>query len=96
MFVILNFAPDGATIAGLSPCAFLVVIPAKTQILDQVKTNSTSQLFKFFQKLLKCFSGIITSAFVNESIFSSVFPTMFVFYLKDSESEESGLLGSSL
>ena len=94
MFVILNFAPDGATIAGLSPCAFLVVIPAKTQILDQVKTNSTSQFF--FQKLLKCFSGIITSAFVNESIFSSVFPTMFVFYLKDSESEESGLLGSSL
>ena len=70
MSVILNFAPDGATVAGLSPCAFLVVVSAKTQLLNQVKINSTSQLisetFKLFQKLLKSFSGITTFAFVNE------------------------------
>ena len=28
--VILNFAPDEATIAGLPPCAFLVFVSAKT------------------------------------------------------------------
>ena len=53
---ILNFAPDGATIAGLSPSASFVVISAKTQFSDQVKINSTSQLisgiFKLLQKLL--------------------------------------------
>ena len=67
MSVILHFAPNGATIAGLSPCAFLVVISAKTQFLGQVKINSTSQLiigiFKLFQNLLKCFSEVTTFAF---------------------------------
>ena len=42
----------------------LLVISAKTQFLDQVKINSVSQLingiFKAFQKLLICFSGITT------------------------------------
>ena len=59
------FSPLGGTIAGLSPCVFLLVISAKTQFFDQVKINSTSQLisgiFKLFQKLLKCFSGITIS-----------------------------------
>ena len=63
--VILNSNLVGATIAGLLPCTSLTVILAKTQFLDQVKINSTSQLisgiFKPFQKLLKCFSGITTS-----------------------------------
>ena len=100
MSVILNVAPDGATIAGLSPSASFVVISAKTQFLDQVKINSTSQLinglFKLLQKLLNCFSGTPTYAFVNESLSSGVFPTILVLYLKDSELEERGLLGSSL
>ena len=72
---ILNVAPDGATIAG-SASAF-TVISAKTQFLDQVKINSTSQLingiFKALQKLLKYFRGITTFAFVNESLTSGVF-----------------------
>ena len=63
--VILNSSSAGGAIAGLLPCAFLLVISAKAQFLDQVKTNSTSQLisgiFKLLQKLLKCFSGIPTS-----------------------------------
>ena len=96
--VILNFASGGAAIVGSSPYASFVVISAKTQFLDQVKINSTLQLisgiFKLLQKLLKCFSGITTFAFVNES--SCVFPTIFFLYLKDSELEERGLLGSSL
>ena len=54
--VILNFAPDGVTIAGLPSCAFLAVVSVKTKFYDQVKINSTSQLisgiFKLFQKLL--------------------------------------------
>ena len=100
MSVDLNFAPDGATIAGLPSCAFLVVISAKTQFFDQVKINSTSQLisgiFKLLQKLLKYFRGITSFTFVNKSLFSGVFPVILVFYLKDSELEERGLLGSSL
>ena len=40
--VILNSNSAGATIAGLSPCAFLLVTSAKTQFFDQVKINSTS------------------------------------------------------
>ena len=62
--VILNSNPVGATIVGLSPYASLVVISAKTQFFDQNKISSTSQLisgiFKLFQKLIKCFSGIAT------------------------------------
>ena len=73
--VILNVAPDGLTFA---------VISAKTQFLDQVKINSTSQLIngisKLLQKLLKCFSGITTFAFVNESLSSGVFPAIVVLY----------------
>ena len=100
MSVILNVAPDGATIGGLPTCATLTVISAKTQFLDQVKINSTSQLIngisKLFQKLLKCFSGITTFASVNESLSFGVFPIIIVLYLKDSELEERGSLGSSL
>ena len=73
--VILNSNPVGATIAGLSPCAALTVISAKTQFLDQVKINSTSQLisgiFKLLQKLLKCFSGIATSVSFLPTLFAS-------------------------
>ena len=91
MSVILNIAPDGVTFA---------VISAKTQFSDQVKINSTSQLirgiFKLIQKLLKCFNGITTFAFVNESLSSGVFPVILVLYLKDSELEERELLGWSL
>ena len=98
--IILNVAPDGATTAGLLPCASLLVISAKTQFLDQFKINSTSQLIngilKAPQKLLKCFSGITTFAFATESLSSGVFPTIFALYLKDSELKERGLLGSSL
>ena len=82
--VILNAAPDGATIAGSASAS--TVISAKTQFLDQVKINSTSQLIngisKLLQKLRKCFSGITTFAFVNESLFCGVFPAMLVLYLK--------------
>ena len=85
--VILNVAPDGATIAGSTSASS--VISAKTQFLDQIKINSTSQLingiFKALQKLLKCFKGMTTFAFVNELLSSCVFPTIFVLYLKDSE-----------
>ena len=100
MSVILNSNPVHATITGLSPCAALTVISAKTKFLDQVKINSTSQLisgiFKLLQKLLKYFKGIRSFAFVTESLSSLVFPTIFAFYLKDSELEQRGLLGSSL
>ena len=60
--VISNIVSAGGTIAGLLPCAFLLVISAKAQFLDQVKVNSTSQwisgIFKLLQKLLRCFSGV--------------------------------------
>ena len=96
--VILNVAPDGATIAGLAAAS--TVISAKTEFLDQVKIDSTSQLisgiFKTLQKLLKCFSGKTTFAFVKESLSYGIFPTMLILYLKDSELEEKVLLGSSL
>ena len=94
--VILNVAADGATIAGGSSLfpASLVVISAKIQFLVQVKINSTSQLiseiFKFLQKLFKCFSGITTSVFINESLSTGVFPLILVLYLKDSELIERG------
>ena len=95
---ILNAAPDGATIAG-SVSAF-TIISAKTQFLDQIKINPTSQLingiFKALQKSLKCFSGITTFTLVNESLSFGVFPTILVLYLKDSKLREKGLLGSSL
>ena len=77
MLVILNVAPDGATIVGLPPSGSLAVISAKTQFFDQVKISSTSQLisgiFKVLRKLLKCFGGITTSAFVNESFHLAFF-----------------------
>ena len=96
--VILNVEPDGATIAESASAS--TVISAKTQFLDQVKINSTSHLingiFKPLQKLLKCFSGITTFAFVNESLSSGAFPTILVLYLKDSELKERGSFGSSL
>ena len=75
MSVILNSNPVGATIAGLSPCAALTVISGKTNFQDQIKINSTSQLisgiFKLFQKLLKCFSGIKTSVSFLQTLFAS-------------------------
>ena len=98
--VFFNVVADGATIAESPPCAALTVISAKTQFLDQFKINSTSQLisgiFKLLQKLLKCFSGVTTFAFVNESLSFGVFPTILALYLKDSGLEERGLLDSSL
>ena len=106
MPVILNFAPDEATIAELPSCAFLVVISAKTQFLDQVKVNCTSHLisgiFKLLQKLFKCLRSskyllVLTSfRFVSKSLFSGVFSVIIVLYLKDSELEERRLLHSSL
>ena len=75
MSVISNVISAGGTIAGLLPCAFLLVISAKTQFLDQVKINSTSQLisgiFKLLQKLLKCFSGITTLVSFLSTLFAS-------------------------
>ena len=108
--VILNSNPVGPTIAGLSPSASLSIISTKTQLLDQVKINSTSQLisgiFKLLQKLRKTFSGITTSVSFLPTLFPSypasptptlyVSPVMLVLYLKDSESEERISLGSSL
>ena len=95
---ILNVAPDGATIAS-SALAF-TVISAKTQFLEQVKINSSSQLingiFKPLQKLLKCFSWIKIFAFVNESLSSGIFPAILALYLKDSELRERGLIVSFL
>ena len=86
-YYLLHYHPI-ATIAGSS----FIVISAKTQFLDQVGIISTSQLIngisKLLQKLLKCFSGITTSAFVNESLFCGIFPVILVLYLKDSELEE--------
>ena len=71
--VILNSNLVGAIIAG-SACAF-TVISAKTQFLDQVKINSTSELicglFQLLQKLLKCFSGIATSVSFLPTLFAS-------------------------
>ena len=75
MSVISNVISAGGTIAGLLPCAFLLVISAKTQFLDQVKINSTSQLisgiFKLLQKLLKYFSGITTLVSFLSTLFAS-------------------------
>ena len=100
MCVILNVAPGGATIAGLPPCAALTIISAKTKFLNQIKINSASPLIngisKLFHKLLKCFSVITTFASVNESLSSGIFPIILLLYLKDSELEERGSLGSSL
>ena len=98
--VILKFNPVGATIVGLSLSASLSVISTKTQLLDQVKMNSTSQLisgiFKLLQKLLKYFRGITTFAFINESLSCGLFSCILALYLKDSELEERRLNGSSL
>ena len=100
MSVILNVAPDGATIAPLAPCTALIVISTKTQFLDHVEINSTSQLVngicKLLQKLLECFSGITTFMFVNESLSYRAFPAILVLYLKDSELEERRSRVSSL
>ena len=75
MSVIWNSNPNGATIAGLPSCAALTVISAKTQFLDQVKINSTSQLikgiFKLLQKLLKCFSGLTVPVSFLPNLFAS-------------------------
>ena len=96
--VISNVAPDGGTIGGLR--TVFTDISAKTQFFDHAKINSISQLIngisKLFQKLLKYFKGITTSAFVNESLFGGVFPTIPLLYLKDSELVERGSFGSSL
>ena len=73
VFVISNFNSVGATIAGLASA--FTVVSAKTQFFDLVKINSTSQLnngmFKVFQKLLKCFSGITTSVSFSPTLFAS-------------------------
>ena len=84
MSFISNFPPDGATIARLAAAS--TAISAKTQFLEQVKVNSTSQLingiFKTLQKLLKCFCRITTFAFVNELLSCRVFPTILCFVFK--------------
>ena len=82
----------------------------KHTFFDKVKINSTSQLisgiFKHLQKLLKCFSEITISVSFLPTLLASypssssptlqVFPVILVLYLKDSELEERGSLGSSL
>ena len=110
--VIWNSNPVATAITGgslLFPAA-LTVISAKTQFFDHLKTNSISQLidglFKILQKLLKSFSGITTSISSLPTFFASepasplptllVFHVVLVLYLKDSELEERGVLGSSL
>ena len=62
----------------------------------EVEQSFVYGVFKALQKLLKCFSGIGTFAFVNESLSCGVLSTILVLYLKDSELVERGLLGSSL
>ena len=107
MSVISNVNVTGATLAGLAAAS--TVIAAKIQFFDQAKINSTSQLIseilKLLQKLLKCFNGITTSVSFLPTLFalylglSTSFPSqsvMLVLYLKDSELEENGSLGSSL
>ena len=81
MTVICNSNPVGAIIAGgslLLPAA-LTVVSAKAQFLDQVKINSISQLIngisKFIQKLIKCFSGITTSALFIPTLSTSSSPS---------------------
>ena len=73
--IIFNSNPVGAVIAGLLFCSSLSLKSAKKQFLDQVKINSISQLisgiFKRFQKLLKCFSGIKTSVLFLPTFFTS-------------------------
>ena len=90
--------PDGGTIGELRTA--FTDISANTQFFDHVKISSISQLingiFKLFQKLLKYFKEITTFPFVNESLFGSVFPTILVLHLKDSELVESGSFDSSL
>ena len=86
--VILNATPVGAAIAGLYPCAAVVVISAKTQFLDQFKVKGTSQLINgissISQKLLRYFNGTENLArYVFPSL--AVFPVILVLYLKDSE-----------
>ena len=97
-YVILNVAPDGATIAGSAPAS--AVISTEIHFFDQVKISSTSQLikgiFKLLQKLLNCFSEITTFAPVDESLSSGVFPTILAFFKKGLELRERGVLGSSL
>ena len=90
--VILNAAFVGAFIAGLFPCASLVVISIKTQFLDHVKIRFTSQLItgisKVLQKLSKCFSSttISTSSItLLLSLLFVFFPTKLLLYLNDAE-----------
>ena len=78
VFVILNFNPVAAAIAGGSLLCPASAISAITQFLDEFKINYPSELisriFKLLQKLLKCFSGITTSV--------SFLPTLFASYLR--------------
>ena len=54
---------------------FATVISATAQYFVQVRVNNTSQLisriFKFLQKLLKCFSGIAISVSFLPILFAS-------------------------
>ena len=59
MSVISNVNSVGATVAGLSPCAFLFVKLAKTQFFDQVKINSTSQIISAIFKLLQNYLNVL-------------------------------------
>ena len=59
MSVISNVVSAGGTIDGILPCAFLLVISVKTQFLDQVDINSTSQLISGIFKLLKNYLNVL-------------------------------------
>ena len=80
-------------ILNVTPFVPLVVISDKNLIF----INSTLQLIiGIFKDLQKCFIGITTFAFVNESLSYVVFPIILVLHLKHLELVERGLRGSSL
>ena len=72
---IWNSNPFEGIIEGLLPRAFLLVISAKTQFLDQVKINFISQLINDIsndlQKLLRYFSGTTISVSFLPTLFAS-------------------------
>ena len=57
--VVLNSNPLGGTITGSLPCAFLLVISAKTEFFDQTKIISTSQLISGIFKFSKNYLNVL-------------------------------------
>ena len=93
---ILNVAPAIAGLAGLSSCAGTAAVifkSVKTQSLDQVNVEDTSQLINsisnVLQKLLRCFNGTIILASYITLLWSlslfGVFSTRLLLYLNDAE-----------